>query len=99
MTNDKEMSIPDFYRGRCIFMTGATGFMGKVLVHKLLTDCGDLERLYILVRTKKGVEPQQRLDEYVNHMVSQRSKSELLDPLSRSIVFRKLRQTYVLSTW
>lgn len=99
MTNDKEMSIPDFYRGRCIFMTGATGFMGKVLVHKLLTDCGDLERLYILVRTKKGVEPQQRLDEYVNHMVSQRSKSELLDPLSRSIIFRKLRQIYVLSTW
>lgn len=87
MTNDKEMSIPEFYRGRCIFMTGATGFMGKVLVHKLMTDCGDLERLYILVRTKKGMEPQQRLDEYVNHMVSRSSKVRpirLLDPLSSS---------------
>lgn len=63
------MTIPEFYRGRCIFLTGATGFMGKVLVHKLLTDCGDLERLYILVRAKRGVEPKQRLDEYVNHMV------------------------------
>lgn len=62
-------TIPEFYRGRCIFMTGATGFMGKVLVHKLLTDCGDLDRLYLLVRAKKGVEPKQRLEEYVNHMV------------------------------
>lgn len=63
-------TIPEFYRGRSIFITGATGFMGKVLVEKLLRDCGDLERIYLLIRTKKGVEPQQRLDEYVNHMVS-----------------------------
>lgn len=64
------MSIPEFYRGRCIFLTGATGFMGKVLVYKLLKDCGDLERIYLLMRAKKGVEPKQRLEEYVNHMVS-----------------------------
>lgn len=69
MSTEENLTIPEFYRGRCIFLTGATGFMGKVLVHKLLTDCGDLERLYILVRAKRGVEPKQRLDEYVNHMV------------------------------
>lgn len=69
-TMSEANTIPEFYRGRCIFMTGATGFMGKVLVHKLLTDCGDLDRLYLLVRAKKGVEPKQRLEEYVNHMVS-----------------------------
>lgn len=68
-TMSEANTIPEFYRGRCIFMTGATGFMGKVLVHKLLTDCGDLDRLYLLVRAKKGVEPKQRLEEYVNHMV------------------------------
>lgn len=70
MTAEDLPTIPEFYRGRCIFMTGATGFMGKVLVHKLLTDCGDLDRLYLLMRTKKGAEPKQRLEEYVNHMVS-----------------------------
>jgi alcohol-forming fatty acyl-CoA reductase len=43
--------------------------MGKVLVEKLLRDCDELSRIYILVRTKKGVEPQQRREEYVNHMI------------------------------
>lgn len=66
----ESLTIPEFYANRCIFLTGATGFMGKVLVHKLLTDCGDLDRIYLLMRAKKGVEPKHRLDEYVNHMVS-----------------------------
>lgn len=43
--------------------------MGKVLVEKLLRDCDGLSRIYILVREKKGVEPQQRREEYINHMV------------------------------
>lgn len=62
--------VADFYRDRSIFITGATGFMGKVLVEKLLRDCGDLDKLYLLVRTKKGVEPKQRRQDYINHMVS-----------------------------
>lgn len=43
--------------------------MGKVLVEKLLRDCDKVSRIYILVRTKKGVEPQQRREEFVNHMI------------------------------
>lgn len=43
--------------------------MGKVLVEKLLRDCSLLNCIYILVRTKRGVEPNQRREEYVNHMV------------------------------
>lgn len=76
MTNDdKSLSIPEFYRGRSIFLTGATGFMGKVLVYKLLNDCGDLDKIYLLMRAKKGVEPKQRLEEYVNNMVSYKKNS------------------------
>lgn len=63
-------SIPDWFAGKSILVSGATGFMGKVLVEKLLRDCPLLERMYLLVRRKKGVEPEQRRDEYINHMVS-----------------------------
>lgn len=68
--NQLRPSIPDWFAGKCILVSGATGFMGKVLVEKLLRDCPLVERLYLLVRRKRGVEPEHRRDEYINHMVS-----------------------------
>ena len=35
--------------------------MGKVLVHKLLQSCPLLDKIYVLIRSKRGVEPQDRL--------------------------------------
>lgn len=43
--------------------------MGKVLVEKLLRDCPEIKTCYLLMRTKRGVEPEQRRDDYLNHMV------------------------------
>lgn len=62
-------SIPEWFAGKCVLITGATGFMGKVLVEKLLRDCPDVAQLYLLIRKKKGIEPAQRREEYVNNMV------------------------------
>lgn len=50
----RDVSIAEFYGGKNILITGATGFMGKVLVEKLLRDCGDVKCIYILVRMKRG---------------------------------------------
>lgn len=44
--------IGDFYTGRSIFVTGASGFLGKVLIEKLLHDCPRIKNIYILLRTK-----------------------------------------------
>ncbi|KAK3911267.1 Putative fatty acyl-CoA reductase, partial [Frankliniella fusca] len=55
--------IPAFFAGRHVLVTGGTGFMGKVLLEKLLRSCGDLERLYIVVRHKRGKAPQERVEE------------------------------------
>lgn len=63
------IGITEWFAGKSIFITGATGFMGKVLVEKLLRDCPDVDRLYLLIRSKKGVDPEQRREEYINHMV------------------------------
>ncbi|CAK1546456.1 unnamed protein product [Leptosia nina] len=54
-------SIKDYYRGKTIFITGGSGFMGKVLIEKLLYSCTDLDRIYVLLRSKKGVKPEDRL--------------------------------------
>jgi len=52
--------VVQFYNEKTVFITGATGFMGKVLVEKLLRST-NVAKLYILMRPKKGVETEQRL--------------------------------------
>lgn len=52
----RNVSISQFYGEKNILITGATGFMGKVLVEKLLRDCGQVKCIYILVRMKRGGE-------------------------------------------
>ncbi|XP_065574521.1 putative fatty acyl-CoA reductase CG5065 isoform X2 [Artemia franciscana] len=61
-----ESDIAGFYRNRSIFITGATGFMGKVLVEKLLRCCPGIKNVYILMRPKRGNDVRTRLEELIN---------------------------------
>lgn len=67
--------ISQFYAGRSVFITGGTGFMGKVLVEKLLRSCPDIKNIYLLIRPKRGQEVAARLNELLN--------SPLFDKLRR----------------
>lgn len=66
MAGGEYTSVKDFYRDRSIFITGGTGFMGKVLVEKLLRSCPDIKNIYLLMRPKKGQNVQERLQELLN---------------------------------
>ncbi|MDP6504046.1 MAG: SDR family oxidoreductase, partial [Planctomycetota bacterium] len=46
------MQIREFLRGKSILITGATGFLGKPLVEKILHDVPDIEQIYLLIRPK-----------------------------------------------
>lgn len=54
-------AISDFYAGRTIFVTGVTGFMGKVLLEKLLRSCPAIHQIYVLIRPKRGLTVPARL--------------------------------------
>ncbi len=63
--NEASSDIAAFYNDKSIFITGATGFLGKCLIEKVLRSCTRVRKIYLLVRAKKGKTPQQRLDEIV----------------------------------
>ncbi|XP_034946133.1 putative fatty acyl-CoA reductase CG5065 [Chelonus insularis] len=66
MAGGEYTSVKDFYMGKSIFITGGTGFMGKVLVEKLLRSCPGIKNIYLLIRSKKGQSVDERLSELLN---------------------------------
>jgi fatty acyl-CoA reductase len=67
---DNGSPVQDFFRGKNIFVTGATGFLGMALIEKLLRACPDVGTIYVLVRPKKGKEVSARLEELTKNPVS-----------------------------
>lgn len=71
MTSSQNLSpVQSYYKGKTIFITGASGFMGKVLVEKLLYSCSELKEILVLVRPKKGKVPESRLEDMFKLPVS-----------------------------
>ncbi|XP_063904221.1 fatty acyl-CoA reductase wat-like [Zophobas morio] len=62
MTLDNSQ-IKLIFKNQTIFLTGATGFLGKVMIAKLLTDCEGIKKIYMLLRSKKGKNTEQRFEE------------------------------------
>ncbi|XP_033217365.1 fatty acyl-CoA reductase wat-like [Belonocnema kinseyi] len=58
--------IQNFYDGKNIFITGGTGAVGKILVEKLLRTCPGIGIIYLLIRTKRGTEPKDRLEKFLH---------------------------------
>ena len=76
-------TISEFFRNKTILITGATGFLGKPVVAKILTDLPDIKRIYLLIRNR--TEP--------NGKVSS-AADRLEDEFFTSSVFAKLRQIH-----
>lgn len=62
-------TIPEFYKGKEIFLTGGTGFLGKVLLEKLLRSCSDIKAIYVLLRPKKGQSIKDRLKQLTDSVL------------------------------
>ncbi|XP_017140066.1 fatty acyl-CoA reductase wat-like [Drosophila miranda] len=75
-----ETDIQRFYRNKTVFITGGTGFLGKVMVEKLLRTT-EVKQIYLLIRPKRGVEIQERISEWSKDLVFElllKSKSDAL---------------------
>ncbi|KAG5888820.1 hypothetical protein JTB14_016022 [Gonioctena quinquepunctata] len=68
--------IAEVYRDKTIFITGGTGFVGKVLLEKLLRSCSGLKKIILLIRTKKGKKTHERLRDVMNDPLFELVKKE-----------------------
>lgn len=63
--------------------SGATGFLGKVLVEKLLYTCPKIKKIYILIRERKTIAPKVRFDQYLSHPIFDRVRESNSDALQK----------------
>ncbi|XP_046979585.1 putative fatty acyl-CoA reductase CG5065 isoform X1 [Schistocerca americana] len=68
--------VQGFYRDACVLVTGATGFVGKALVEKLLRSCPGIATVFLLIRPKRGLDVDSRHHELLKHPVFERVRQE-----------------------
>ena len=59
------MSIAERYSGKGVLLTGTTGFLGKVLLEKLLFSVSCVGKIWVLIRGKEGSNLQERFKKEV----------------------------------
>lgn len=70
---------------KLLIHAGATGFLGKVLVEKLLRSCTGIQKVYILIRKKRGKSSFERFKAIKGSAIFDRIREEnqlLLNKLS-----------------
>lgn len=65
----REIFVEKAFASKSILITGATGFIGKVLVEKLLRSCKGIDKIYIILRVKKNQEFEKRFEAFKNSIV------------------------------
>lgn len=68
--------IHEKFDGRNILITGVTGFLGKIILEKILRSIPQVGDIYLLIRPKKDTVPSQRLDGVIKSRIFNRLRSE-----------------------
>ncbi|XP_011499623.1 PREDICTED: putative fatty acyl-CoA reductase CG5065 [Ceratosolen solmsi marchali] len=72
-----QTTLQKFYAGQNVLITGGTGFLGKIIIEKLLRSCPHLSAIYLIIRSKKGQDAHQRMDNIFDDPVFDRLKAEV----------------------
>ncbi|XP_041006397.1 fatty acyl-CoA reductase 2, chloroplastic-like isoform X2 [Juglans microcarpa x Juglans regia] len=58
---NEDIGVVNFLRGKNFFITGATGFLAKVLIEKILRAVPDVGKIFVLIRAKNKESANERL--------------------------------------
>ncbi|GMR44860.1 hypothetical protein PMAYCL1PPCAC_15055 [Pristionchus mayeri] len=78
-------SIKSLYDDRTIFITGASGFLGKVLIEKMLYSLPGIRRIYILIRASRGKSGAERWRAFENLVLFNRVRRDCPDRLEKIV--------------
>ncbi|XP_044264672.1 fatty acyl-CoA reductase wat-like isoform X2 [Tribolium madens] len=73
---DIQSQIVESFKNQTIFLTGGSGFIGKVFLAKLLSICPDVNAIYIFVRPKQNKTPSERIQDIFNFSCFEPLKSK-----------------------
>jgi alcohol-forming fatty acyl-CoA reductase len=67
---DDRPTIAKFLSGKNVFITGGTGFLGNVLIERLLSATPEIGKIYVLIRAKNGFSAENRIERLMSKVVS-----------------------------
>lgn len=67
--------IAKTFENKSVFLSGGSGFLGKVLIEKILRLEPNVKKIYLLMRSKKGKSPKERIEELFESPVFDALKS------------------------
>ncbi|XP_064480324.1 putative fatty acyl-CoA reductase CG5065 isoform X1 [Ornithodoros turicata] len=82
----KRPRVAEFYAGKNVLITGITGFLGKVLLEKLLRSCPNVGTIYLIVRSKRGQRAEDRINDILKMQVFQRLRQERPESFQKIVV-------------
>ncbi|XP_076256660.1 fatty acyl-CoA reductase wat-like isoform X2 [Rhynchophorus ferrugineus] len=67
IVSEEDSDIKHFFNNSTVFVTGVTGFLGKLALEKLLYICEDV-KIFVLIRKKNGMSAESRLTDIFNEL-------------------------------
>uniref|UniRef100_T1KXA6 Fatty acyl-CoA reductase n=1 Tax=Tetranychus urticae TaxID=32264 RepID=T1KXA6_TETUR len=61
-TCELDSPIKQFFNGKNLFITGVSGFCGRILLSKILNELTGIGKIYVMMRSKRGSNAKQRVD-------------------------------------
>lgn len=84
--SNEKSNIAEFFDHANVLITGGTGFLGKLIIEKLLRSCPNISTLYLVVRPKKGKDSSDRLKENFDDAVYNKLRREQPNFLKKVIL-------------
>ncbi|XP_020291381.1 putative fatty acyl-CoA reductase CG5065 [Pseudomyrmex gracilis] len=78
-----DCSIKMFFAEKVILLTGATGFVGKALLEKLLRTCPAVTRIFVLIRPRTKQSIEERFNKLLENPIFDKIRCDFPDVLNK----------------